>query len=164
VQNPDRPLSSFRDEDDPVFFTFLFLPQQFLVPVASLLILFWVPGVSWSFVQQGIVGQIVEVGRCLLPSSAAGFALGILARRFFPGLRSAGKWVGVLPSVLMVWALLHDGFLFSFAKEFLKLFFPGPDGEGWWLFMFLTCPTSGTLCYSAAMAWPFFGRNWASQL
>jgi hypothetical protein len=157
VQNPDRPLFSFGDED--AFSFLLFFLQLVLVPAAMLLILFVVPGLPWSSVQADVTGQVIEVARCLVVSSVAGVALGFLARRFFPGLRLAGKWVAVPPSVLVAWAFLHDGFLFSVAKALLELFFPGPDGEGWWLFMFLTCPTAGTLCYSATMAWPFFGRK-----
>jgi hypothetical protein len=49
---------------------------------------------------------------------------------------------------------VYEAFAFSFAKAFLDLFFPGPDGEGWWLFILLTCPAASALCYSAAMSWP----------
>ena len=144
-------------------FTFLsFLVQQVLVPAVALLMLALIPGAPrplWA----GITVQIVDVGRGLLGSAAAGFALAFAARRFFPSARSGGKWIGVLPSLLMVWALVYGTFRLSLAQAFLVLFFPGPDARGWFLFVILTCPTAAALCYSAAMAWPLFGRKPATQ-
>ena len=62
----------------------------------------------------------------------------------------------------MAWALLSDIFTFSFATALAELFFPGPNGEGWWAFLLLTCPTISTLSYSAAMAWPLFAHKSAA--
>jgi hypothetical protein len=148
VPTVDPPLFTIPEDDEPSFIAFLL--QQLLVPLASLLILAVVPAVPES-VQAGTSGQIVEVVRCMVVSAIAGFVLGSAARRWSPSVRSGGKWIGVLPSILLVWALLSDTFTFSFTKALAELFFPGPDGEGWWAFVFLTCPTISTLSYSAGM-------------
>ncbi len=49
--------------------------------------------------------------------------------------------------------------MFSFTKALAEFFFPGPDGEAWWAFALLTCPTISTLSYSAAMTWPPFAHK-----
>ena len=156
----DPPLFTIPDDHEPSFLAFLL--QQLFVPLTSLLILAIIPAVPWRFVRAGVSGQLVEVTRCMVVSAVAGFVLGSVVRRLFPRVRSGGKWIGVLPVILMVWALLSDTFTFSFAKAFAELFFPGPDGEGWWAFALLTCPTISTLSYSVAMARPLFAHKSAA--
>ena len=148
----DPPFFASPDDEEPSFLAFLL--QQLFVPFAALLTLAVVPGVPWRFVQAGIVGQLIEVSRSVLVSAAAGFLLGLAVRRLVGHAPSGGKWIGVLPSILMIWALLYDAFTFSLAKALAGLFFPGLDGEGWWAFVLLTCPTISTLSYSVAMARP----------
>ena len=145
------------DNDDPSFVAFLV--QQLLVPLASLAALIIVPDVPWKYVEAGASGQVIEVARCTIVSAVTGFMLGSLVQRGFPKARSGGKWIGAIPAVLMVWALVSDTHTFTFTKALADLFFPGPDGEGWWAFILLTCPTISTLCYSAAMKWPLFLKS-----
>ena len=106
---------------------------------------------------------MIEVSRSVVVSAAAGFLIGWAVRRRLGRAVSGGKWIGVLPSILMIWALLNDAFTFSLAKALAELFFPGPDGEGWWAFGLLTCPTISTLSYSVAMAWPLFAQKQVAQ-
>ena len=157
----DPPLFTSSADEEPSFLAFLL--QQLFVPLAALLILAVVPGVPWRFVQAGIGGQVIEVSRSVVVSAAAGFLIGLAVRRRLGRAVSGGKWIGVLPSILMIWALLNDAFTFSLAKALAELFFPGPDGEGWWAFALLTCPTISTLSYSVAMAWPLFAQKQVAQ-
>jgi hypothetical protein len=156
VPNVDPPSFALPDGDEPSFLAFLL--QQLFVPLASLLVVAIVPGVPWKFVQAGVSGQLIEVARCMMVSAVAGLVLGSIVRRVFPKV-SGGRWISVLPAILMVWGLVSDTFTFSFTTALAELFFPGPDGEGWWAFTLLTCPTISTLSYSAAITWPFFARK-----
>src|SRR4051812_20884529 len=94
----ERPLFSFRMADEPSFLAFIV--QQLFVPAGSVLIFLLVPGVPWTVVQAGVIGQLIEVSRSLLLCSATGWVLGSAARRIFPSASSSGKWIGVLPSIL----------------------------------------------------------------
>lgn len=82
----------------------------------------------------------------------------LTVRLVFPKT-SGGRWIGVLPAILMVGGLVSDTFTFSFTKALAELFFPGPDGEGLWAFALLTCPTISTLSYSATVTWPLFAHK-----
>jgi hypothetical protein len=155
----DPPLFALPDDDEPSFLAFLL--QQVFVPLASLLTVAIVPGVPWKFAQSGVSGQLIEVARCMIVSAVAGLVLGSTVRRVLPKA-SGASWIGALPAILMVWVLVSDTFTFSFTAALAELFFPGPDGEDWWVFALLTCPTIATLSYSASVTWPLFARKSAT--
>jgi hypothetical protein len=158
-------LFALPDDDEPSFLAFLL--QQLFVPLASFLALLMVAEIvseiPWKFVDAGMTGQIIDVVSSTMVSAAAGLLLGSAVRRLFPKARSSGKWIAALPLILMTWALVSDTFTFSFSKTLVDLFFPGPNGENWWAFMLLTCPTISALFYSAAMAWPMSARKPAAS-
>ena len=133
---------------------FTYLLQQVGVPLGSLLLLLVAPGFSWSFVQSGVFGQTAEVIRCLMIESLVGFWFGFAVRRIMPDLRRTGRWAWVVPVFVVCVGLLYESLTLSINMAVRDFFFPGPDVEGWWAFMFVTCPAIATVWYSCLINRP----------
>src|SRR5579862_4279220 len=142
----DRQLfGSFKDDGSPVV---AFLSQQLVLPIASLIIIMIVtPEIPWKYVQAGTKGQLIQVALNIAVSAIVGIVLGTLVLRTIPTMRAMGKWIGLIPSILITGALVSDAHTFTLTTALAEFFFPGPDGEGWWAFWFFTCPTISTVCY-----------------
>jgi hypothetical protein len=138
-------------ENEPSFLAYLL--QQIGVPLFSLILVLVIGGSAAYFLRPWTGEQVANVVSCLAAAVSIGFLGGTAVSRLVPSARSSGRWVFVIPALAMLLGFLHDAFAFSLKDSFRELFFPGPNGEEWWAFFLLTCPTISALSYGAAMAW-----------
>ncbi len=163
VPTIEPPNFAISQDGEPSFVAFFL--QQLFVPATSLLILVIVPSIPDEFVKSWVGWQLMEIVRCLFVAAMAGLLLGSVVQRLFPIARSSGgRWIAVIPVISLIWALLSDTLTFSLSEALTDLLFPRPDGEGWWAFFLLTCPTVSTIAYSAVMAWPLFAQKGSGPL
>jgi hypothetical protein len=128
-----------------------FLTQQFAVPLLAFLACLVVPNPFEP--AENLKSRIGAVLVYVAVSALAGAIGGIAARRVF-GVRNSGLLIWVIPSVLVVLALVYDSFTFTFLQALSNVFLPPPDGEGWWIFMLLTAPALACIGYSLVMLRP----------
>jgi hypothetical protein len=126
-----------------------FLAQQFTILSLGLLAMA-VPAPS---LEGGSLGsRVADVLVYSGASALAGTIAAMVVRKVF-GSSESGKWIWVIPTLLIVIGLLHDSFHFSFAIALGDAFLPAADGEAWWVFMFLTLPAVACGTYSATMSY-----------
>jgi hypothetical protein len=80
-----------------------------------------------------------------------GFILGVLTQWLFPRFASMGLWIWVLPSIGMIAAFISDVRVFPLNEVLSELFYPGPNGEAWWVAMLVTFPSLSCIAYSLAI-------------
>jgi hypothetical protein len=81
------------------------------------------------------------------------FLFAILVQRKFPVAIVFGRWIWVLPVLLLALAFCSDAARFSIIYAFALFFYPGLEGEGQWAFALATCPTGSAIAYSLGMIW-----------
>lgn len=150
----DPPLFTPNEVNEPSLLAYML--QQIGVPltslIGSLILLNVIPGPPWSVVRSSTAGQIVEVLRDIGAAVIVGSLLAFVMWRI-QSARSVGRWIWILPAAFVLVGFLSDMFEFSTLHALSAMFFPGPDGENWWAFKLLTCPTISAMCYSAVMIW-----------
>lgn len=82
-------------------------------------------------------------------TGAVGVGAALIARRIAPD-QECGGWIWIIPSSFVLLGFVWDSLLFSVHEALSEFFLPEPDGEAWYLVMFLTCPTIACITCSAA--------------
>jgi hypothetical protein len=80
-----------------------------------------------------------------------GFALALAVRCVFPSASRSGKWVWVLPLLMLTAGFIWDCTLFPFRQAISELLYYGSAGEASWGFVLFTSPTCSCIVYSLAM-------------
>ena len=81
------------------------------------------------------------------------FLLAIGVRRSFPAAGPSGRWIWALPVSLLTLMFVLELRTWSLGYALAEFFYPGPDGEAWWVFFIATCPTGSAVAYSLGMIW-----------
>jgi hypothetical protein len=101
------------------------------------------------------VSQPLEIAIEILWSFVVGwgwaFALALAVRRVFPSASRSGKWVWVLPLLMLTAGFLWDCTLFPLRQAISELLYYGSAGEASWGFLLFTSPTCSCIVYSFAM-------------
>ena len=121
-----------------------FGPLMLTIPLGTLLAGFDIAGDILTPVLPGLIS----------------FAIGIGAQQISPNWAAIGRWVWILPACLFVIAFGSDWASHSWRFVIAEFFWPGPNGEDWWVLMLLTVPTAGSCLYSAGI---FFARSRTMQ-
>jgi hypothetical protein len=121
--------------------------QQFAAPLLPMLSLLIVSPVLNIF-----AGSRAELIAPLLFAVCFAFAFGRVVRSHLPGAAEAGRWVWVIPSTVLLAALIGDAVLFSLRQSLSELFFPPREGEGSLGFFLMTIPVFSSIAYSIACA------------
>jgi hypothetical protein len=133
--------------------------QQIAVPVASLFPSALVVEATSSFAPSGTLERIIAVGCCFAASAIVGVIYGVLIRNLFPGARSTGKWVWIVPVLILLIGLILDFSAFSLKVALRDSFIPRGGGKEWLVVWLVTCPAISTVFYSAAMT-RWFRPRW----
>jgi hypothetical protein len=114
--------------------------QQFAAPLVPSIAVFIFPPILDLPYGGHLGGLAIALG--------AGFLLGRLVRKHLATAAEGGRWVWVIPSLLMSAGLLHDSIHFSIRYSLAEFFWPGPEGEAWLAFMLMTIPVFSSIGYS----------------
>ena len=125
-----------------------FIVQQFGVPLCAFATALIAPNPFQT--SNGLRSQICFVSLEVAYMVAIGALLAFLAVTFFD-LASTGRWVWLIPSILLVWALVEDSLDFSIWQAISEAFWPSV-GEAGLGFIILTSPTLACISYSASIA------------
>jgi hypothetical protein len=100
-------------------------------------------------------GQPPEIAIEVLWSFVIGwglaFALALAVRYVFPGASRSGKWVWVLPLLILTAGFIWECTLFPFRQAIKDAFYYGSAGEASLGFSLITFPTCSCIVYSLAM-------------
>lgn len=139
------------DVDEGPSFPAFFL-QQLAVCVAGVI---W-GAVSGECLAQlnglGSVGAVVEAAGNITSALGAAFILGRMARSKLPSFAYSGRWVWLLPSVLMAALFLSSAFSSRLGTDLLDLVSPPSEGESLWAVALMLYPTLGCVGYSLGVA------------
>ena len=90
---------------------------------------------------------------CVLFSAAtaaiAGVGVAIASWRLAPD-QECGRWIWIIPSSFILLGLVSASLYASIREALSGLFLPEAEGEAWWAFFFLTCPTIACITCSVA--------------
>src|SRR5437899_3351447 len=96
------------DEGEPSLL--LYMLQQVAVPIASLVALILIV-MACPFDSSATTGQeVVEVIGLVVLASVVGYIFGLATSPVIPSATSTGRWVWILPVLLLLWALLDESF------------------------------------------------------
>jgi hypothetical protein len=132
--------------------------QQVAVPVASLIPMGVVVEVAELSAPSSIPGRIIAAGCCFAAAAIVGLIYGVSIWRLFPNARSTGKWVWIIPILILLLGLVLDLAAFSLRVALRDLFIPRPRGQEWLVVWLGTCPAISSVFYSAAMTAGFRHR------
>jgi hypothetical protein len=79
------------------------------------------------------------------------FFLGLAVHRFFPRAGVTGRWVWIVPMLLFFTVFASDALRYSFKDTLSEFFYPGPNGEDWWVLAGITYPACAATLYSISM-------------
>jgi hypothetical protein len=140
-----------------------FAMLQIGVPLCALLAVLLVPN-PFDRPAVSAADLATRIG-CVLVSAAtagiAGMSAAIATRRIAPD-QECGRWIWIIPSSLVLIGFVSDSLNFSVQEALSGLFLPKAEGEDWWAFLLLTCPTIACITYSAAFRFlpnPLFARQ-----
>ena len=142
----------------------LFLLQLILVPPTVLLFggFTWGIGFEFGLLATGSNGPSAvanAIGYTLC--GLTGYGIGRLVKHWLPRLaRSGGKFVWVLPALVLIFALLNELRMGSSRIGSYFIARPGMGGEGWGIIV-VTIPAVGCCFYSLAIALAI--RFWRAQ-
>ena len=105
-----------------------------------------------AFSRSGIAGRALECAAILVIGPGPGALCGHLVRKLFPGAVNGGRWIWLLPTLLLSTILLGDILHSGVSRDLAELFFSPNDGEAWWAAMLFTCPVLGCSGYSLGIA------------
>jgi hypothetical protein len=95
------------------------------------------------------LGAILEAIVIVTVAGLPAFFLGRLVGRNSSDFSDTGKWIWILPSMLVLMIIGLTGFRVRDTEDFL---FPVYDGDAWWAVVMRTYPAIGCIAYSLGIA------------
>jgi hypothetical protein len=119
----------------------------------------FIGSVVLSIVVGSTLNELGVAGEILAPVIAGviSFVIGMMVRGNAPDSAAIGRWVWVPPVCVFLIVFAREWASSSLPPVFAEFFWPGPNGEAWWVLGLFTVPTACCCLYSAGIV--FAGRR-----